>query len=139
MAAAFVSIVVWRSVEQAEPSAQHQRGSSHALAVAVRDGDFSTASRLLAAGANPNAARLAGEKDALLLALERNDTPSTFVRELLVRGANPDSCDSQGRTVIELARETGNDRAVALLRAAGAGRGERNAATGGASLIASVR
>lgn len=137
--AAFTSIVVWRAVERAEPSVQSHRTSAHALASAVRDGNFSSAQRLLASGANPNAVRLAGDKDALFLALERSDTPETFVRELLVRGANPNSQDAQGRSALEVAQAAGNDRAVALLRAAGAGRTDLGVKAETASLLAVVR
>lgn len=139
VAAAFASIVVWRTLERAEPSLQSQRSAAHALATAVRDGNFSSANRLLASGANPNAVRLAGEKDVLFLALERSDTPVNFVRELLVRGANPNSRDAQGRTALEVAQAAGNDRAIELLRAAGAGRVALGTNSGTGSLVAAIR
>lgn len=136
VAAVVASGGIWQTLNAAELSARRQQTAPRELAAAVQAGDFAAATRLLEAGVNPNAGRLAGEKDVLMLAVERSDTPPEFVRALLVRGANPNSTDRDGRTPLVAAQAAGNDSLTGLLRAAGGTPATLPAPADGTQLVA---
>ena len=110
-------------------------GGGESLVEAVRKGRYSTVTRMLAEGRNPNSSRIGGTT-ALMYAAR--DGQVAIVNSLIAAGANIHARDAEGDTPLMYAALDGRRGAIEALLAAGADINARND-SGDTALISAAR
>ena len=100
-------------LSEAQVQALLEAGLGLAVQEAAEKGDVAAVTRLLDAGADPDAPNEIGVTSLHLAAYEGRLEVVTL---LLDRGADPDARDDFGKTPLDLAEDRGHDEVAALLR-----------------------